>query len=592
MTGANSETTLIADPLSADTQSHEPNMLREDMLLFALEQDNFADYRIAERIVTNLKAQGKTISGAPKIRPSDCALAREALEKIFERNRAFFRTGDDRFIDRFEALVAEFYEFCVAIYPSEAMSALILHARVQLFMGNTDRVIDMVGHFATRPYLIESGFWQAKDIGVLYGQAHLQRGTLCESGMSFLSMARWLIRVARFQPHDVGIAFAPFIAASAGPSEKKGLVARLIVKASSRYVHGRRGYGNWFYNRLNLHRLRLWGLLLSILHRVQARSGGPVSPHSETGTTRPGPTLVTRAQGGIGDLIMMTPGLRALAKRQGRPVDFALPQKFHAIFRNNPYVRLLDIEGPPIDISAYAVWANLSICPAGRYESTHRPHVKKGRVELFARGMGVLMPELSKTGMTVDIFLSESDREFCARFKAENGLGQRAIIGIQPYSRDSYKDHLRISDTIRKLSETYDIVIFHHVKDGLPTGEGIVSTAGNSLGNSLALVSILDGMVSVDSAFLHAAAAFDVPVVALFGPTDGRTFTLHHKKVKILWKPQSFPCIPCWRNEDMECAITRQTGASPCINAITADDVLSSVRQVLALNRQQIEVAA
>lgn len=591
MLGANTETTVINPRLPAHNEDPDVNTIPEALLRFALEQDNFAEYLTAERVVSNLKAQGKTLSGAPKIRPSDCARAREALEKIFEHNKALFRTGDARFIERFEALVSDFHQFCLAVYPTEAMSALILHAKVQLFMGNTDKVIEMISHLATRPYLIESGFWHAKDIGVLYGQAQLQRGTLYDSGISYISMARWLIRVAQFQPRGVGVSFAPFIAAS-DESSHRSFIGRMIVKASRGYVYARPGYGNWIYNRLNIVRLAAWRLVLSALHYVSARKSGPVSPHKDIDGALVGPTLVTRAQGGIGDLIMMTPGLRALSKRQGGPVDFALPQKFHSIFRNNPYVRLLDIDGPPIDISAYGVWANLSICPAGRYESTHRPHVKKGRVELFARGMGVLMPELSKSGLNVDLFLSDTDREFCSQFKAERRLGNRPIVGIQPYSRDSYKDHLRIGDTIRRLSENYDVLVFHHVEDGLPKGERIFTTAGLSLGNSLALVSILDAMVSVDSAFLHAAAAFDIPVIGLFGPTDGRTFTVHHKRVKILWKPKSFPCIPCWRNEDMECAITRQTGASPCINSITPEEIQASVQEMLTKEANKVVVAA
>ena len=131
------------------------------------------------------------------------------------------------------------------------------------------------------------------------------------------------------------------------------------------------------------------------------------------------------------------------------------------------------------------------------------------------------------------------------------------------------------------IAEHYDVIVFHHVMNGLPTGKGIATTAGLPLGQSLALVSRLSAMVSVDSAFLHAAAAFDVPVVALFGPTDGQTFTRHHAKVKLLWKPESFGCVPCWRNEDIPCAVTGLRSASPCISSISKAEVIDALHDMV-----------
>ena len=119
----------------------------------------------------------------------------------------------------------------------------------------------------------------------------------------------------------------------------------------------------------------------------------------------------------------------------------------------------------------------------------------------------------------------------------------------------------------------------------MPQGPGIATTAGVALANSLALVSRIDAMVSVDSAFLHAAAAHDVPTIALFGPTDARTFTRHHRNVTILWKPQTFACVPCWRNEDMACEITGLRSLSPCLAAITVDEVLGAVSDAIGPTR-------
>jgi len=95
--------------------------------------------------------------------------------------------------------------------------------------------------------------------------------------------------------------------------------------------------------------------------------------------------------GGIGDLLIMTAGLRALSKLRVTRVKLIVERKFFDLFRNNPYVELIDIDGPPVDVVDSKAWYNLTLCPAARYESRRRPFVRKGRAELFAASMGVAL---------------------------------------------------------------------------------------------------------------------------------------------------------------------------------------------------------
>jgi ADP-heptose:LPS heptosyltransferase len=92
-------------------------------------------------------------------------------------------------------------------------------------------------------------------------------------------------------------------------------------------------------------------------------------------------------------------------------------------------------------------------------------------------------------------------------------------------------------------------------------------------------------MVCVDSGFLHLAAAFHVPIVALFGPTDGELFTRHHRYATVLQERERFPCSPCWRNEDLPCHITGEVGLSPCMGAIAIDSVRDALKAALAKAR-------
>ncbi len=290
--------------------------------------------------------------------------------------------------------------------------------------------------------------------------------------------------------------------------------------------------------------------------------------------------VVTRAMGGIGDLLIMTAGLRALSKRRGIRVKLVVERKFFDLFRNNPYVELFDIDGPPVDVIACNAWRNLTLCPAARYELRRRPFVRKGRAELFAAGMGVGRRLLDAHGWQVEYTLDEAQTRFRDDFLRDRNLGSRPIVGVQPYARDSYKDHQEIERFVSALGARYDLIVFHNLETSL-AGPGIASTAGFALAESIALVSALDAMVCVDSAFLHAAAAFDVPVVAMFGPTDGALFTRHHRRATVITANERFACAPCWRNEDLPCSLTGAFGPSPCVAAIEVEPVLAAVEAAM-----------
>lgn len=584
-----------------------PSVSGDDKLLAAffsefLDENEFADFRRLEKLVASLKQRGGTYAGHPAIRPRDCGKITQELQALFERARPQFRLRDEAVVRRFEAIINDFTSYCATVYPSEASAALTLHGQVLLFMGEPGRVLDVVSSWVERPYALESTD-HILNLVDLYCQAHLRLGTLHETNLSFVALGDWLAVNSRsHNPAMLGAKLAAYMrfdnATRTGP-----LRARLIGIAASGLLKGMRTHGAILNKVLAFLMRRFWHTVLAVCFAWAGRPARFRSPYSLS-MNPAGGTLVARGMGGIGDLLMMEPGLEALARKQGHRVDFAIPRKFFPVFNGNPHIRLIDIHGPAIDIASYRYFVNLSNCPASRYESGVRPFIRKGRVEVFASAMGVERRELLRQGWKINQFQQEEETAFCDKFLAEKGFGNRSIVGVQPFSRDSYKDYPSIGQVIENLAKHYDVLVFHHVEDGLPQGPGIATTAGLPLKKSLALMGRLNAMVSVDSAFLHAAAAYDYPVIALFGPTDARVLTRHHHKPVILWKPELFACVPCWRNEDSPCAVTelraakfRRSGllragqtlealvsystTSPCVAAIAPDEVLNAVHDAL-----------
>ena len=296
--------------------------------------------------------------------------------------------------------------------------------------------------------------------------------------------------------------------------------------------------------------------------------------------------LVTRAMGGIGDIMMMTPGLRALArKHSGAQIDFATPRAFHPMLEGLPGITLLDIDEDEIFLASYHKWINLTDCPAGRLEARQYPNIRTNRIDIFSRSMGVSSRYLRRNGGFIPHFqLQEEESSWARRYIESINPDRKKVIGIQPFSADSYKNWPYMQELSRTLGASNCVLIFHNEE---PTGYDFpgVHKVTSSLRRSIALASQCDHLFVVDSSFLHISAPLGVPTTAIFGPTSGRIFTRHYRNVTHLAPPKAeFPCNPCWRNENKPCHLTGGR-ESVCLRSITVARVLSEGNAEATLNQ-------
>ncbi|BCR05199.1 ADP-heptose--LPS heptosyltransferase [Desulfuromonas versatilis] len=96
-----------------------------------------------------------------------------------------------------------------------------------------------------------------------------------------------------------------------------------------------------------------------------------------------------------------------------------------------------------------------------------------------------------------------------------------------------------------------------------------------SVRQMMALLSRCRLMVTNDSGPMHVAAAFAVPIVAVFGPTDHTTTSPLAETCRIIRK--HCDCAPCLLRE---CPLDHR-----CMTAISADDVLEGARSLLNKTR-------
>jgi heptosyltransferase-2 len=164
---------------------------------------------------------------------------------------------------------------------------------------------------------------------------------------------------------------------------------------------------------------------------------------------------------------------------------------------------------------------------------------------------------------------------------------KKKILGINPGA--SYGSAKRwypqeFAKVARELSGEYDVIIFG--------GPGEIDIAGdieqalidsgvtnykNLAGNTtitelINKIASLDLFITGDSGPMHVAAAFQVPTVAIFGPTKDKETSQWMNKKSIIVK-KNLDCQPCMKRT---CPLQHHD----CMNLIKAIDVLKAVNSI------------
>jgi ADP-heptose:LPS heptosyltransferase len=295
-----------------------------------------------------------------------------------------------------------------------------------------------------------------------------------------------------------------------------------------------------------------------------------------------------RSMGGLGDLLMMTPGLRALAKRIDRPVEFAIPRRYLALFETNPFVTALGIEDLPAEWYRGGPIVDLTDCPASVVESRSAPMVTVNRIEIFARALGVSTRELRRYGLQPVFEPSPAGQQRAEEWLRLRKLQRGAFIAIQASAAESYRTWNGMSEAARVLAEVMPVVVFDDKPlkptDRLTLSENIELAIGLDLSTGLALACEAKLIVAPDSALLHLAGARRIPCVGIFGPTDGPVRTSAYPLAVGVSRAAELPCAPCWRNQATPCMLTGGM-SSQCLESLPANVVIDAVMRLLRGSR-------
>lgn len=187
-----------------------------------------------------------------------------------------------------------------------------------------------------------------------------------------------------------------------------------------------------------------------------------------------------------------------------------------------------------------------------------------------------------------EIYLSDNDRVLAESFWRSQNLTEEFVFGIQAgtssFQRWKQWPVHCFRSLIEKLnSRNYKIILF-----GSPSEREMLEQIANNIvpapiimaGESgfleaCGLIAKCNYMITNDSGLMHVANALNVPLLAIYGPTDYRRTAPLSKISKII--RMGLECSPCFKLEG-DNAVTNCPFQYKCLRELTAESVIDAIQ--------------
>jgi len=255
---------------------------------------------------------------------------------------------------------------------------------------------------------------------------------------------------------------------------------------------------------------------------------------------------IQRKLGGVGDILMSTPTLRAIkALYPLAEITYATDPKYFILLEANPYIDILE-DFRHIDPSAYDFFADITtVCP--QHERKDKPPIN--RIDLFAKYIGV---HVGHTVPATPIYtVSEEEKDWASGWITSE-WGDRSdykVIFLSAASIDHRRtwpveySHELISQ-VGYLRKDVRFIVDDFTKRGGDWNHPNTTSKNFGIRQMAALINECDLFVGPDSGPLHIAGALEKHIVALFGPTDPAARINHYKNA--IAPTANLGCQHCW----------------------------------------------
>lgn len=348
--------------------------------------------------------------------------------------------------------------------------------------------------------------------------------------------------------------------------------------------------------------------------------------------------ILINALSGIGDALMFSPALKILhEKLPNYRIDMLV--MFHSVkemYRTSPYLKniyhidflnqsTLKSLKEIYEIRKNDYFISINVYPSNRYEYNVLNYMLGADKRYSHRYLNPKFPSLTffnnkiideqkdvhnvvqnlnlikeicsfniEDAGGLDIFITEDDENLARMWLKKQGIeSDKLIVGFHAGS-STLKNHINKRWDYKKYAElgirlmeemNAEILLFgseyelNNELNHLMNGRGVMASTNNYM-DSMARLKQCSLFVSNDTAFLHSASAFKIPVVAIFGYTNYKE--LYPWKTNHVIVRKDLECSPCFFNSPRpaQCA-WKGEDEFKCIKNIELEVVYSACLKLL-----------
>ena len=298
-----------------------------------------------------------------------------------------------------------------------------------------------------------------------------------------------------------------------------------------------------------------------------------------------GHICIIRSVGGIGDVLMMTPGIRAL-KEQNPNLEITVAVDMHTtwdksyreMLKNAPFIDHL-IDARYVNRNKFTKVVDISsVCIAFEKKELR----VNNRIDLFARALGV-----KSLKDTLPFYRVETDeRSWASQVLKDRKCFGKTIVGFNPESNDSKRswsrqEVFRFIDLLSKQKNQTKVILFDFANSypEFSSLDFVINASKTTVRQMAALIERCNIFVTPDTGPMHIAGALGVPSVCLFGsiPPQAR---INHYPSHVAITSESLDCLGCWYSP---CQINTQ-----CMKDIKAEKVYKLVLERMRFDNEVI----
>lgn len=199
---------------------------------------------------------------------------------------------------------------------------------------------------------------------------------------------------------------------------------------------------------------------------------------------------------------------------------------------------------------------------------------------------------------TLFIYRSPEDKDFARRIFADHDLEGKLVIGMHPgsgihqagFKRWPKERFGRLADSLMAnfnasvilLGGPEEINLANDINE-LMNSNPLIMTGKTTLNEAAALTEKCRLFISNDSGLLHVACAVNTPAIGIYGPTNYKRTGPYSDSSIIVRK--ELDCSPCYTGEEIKCK------PLDCLKQVTVEDVLEAVENMLKKNMKSHEVS-